>query len=538
MISAALDKIKQRPKTQRAIEVVALSALLFLYTAAFILLAVKPELRSLADDGMSYLVMSKVLSPWHDTGPAVEHMFAHELYPPFFPTLIAFFGASSSILKAHIWVICLGTAALALWYVWMRRSGLTVGLAVGALLLFGTSGAWWLHNGRILSENAFILLTFAFLIFASSRRSDKESLRYSLILGLILGLLVLTRTIGWAMVIAWVLVESFRRYSFSPRQLYVIAVPIIAEVLWRWLMPAEASRYASDIRDSIRAINPNTWLEHIQPQFIALKEAWFGFWLPYWEPGLNFPFLMISGVGVLALAGWLGRLFKNHLDAWYVLLSFGILILWPHPGQMPRFLIPLMPFLIAYALLASRGVAQPIQDHVASRRASLLPLSLVVVLAVTEWTGLGFYIGRYHAANPIYEESESLILEYYRPLDFEQARRVADLQLGIMDDMKRIESTLEPNESVYWFTPGYIALLANRRAHEFPRTTKQAEFIQRIVASDADYCYLTRFNPRNTRQSYNGLKHRPLFSDWTTVVWQRRSASDAVIDSVLLKINR
>jgi hypothetical protein len=71
--------------------------------------------------------------------------------------------------------------------------------------------------------------------------------------------------------------------------------------------------------------------------------------------GLVTGWSMLWGWGIgawLAVAavfpGLVVRLKANRADAWYVIMYFGMLLVWPFPGHMGRFLWPLLPcFLVS-----------------------------------------------------------------------------------------------------------------------------------------------------------------------------------------------
>ena len=52
---------------------------------------------------------------------------------------------------------------------------------------------------------------------------------------------------------------------------------------------------------------------------------------------------------VIVLPGLFVRLKANRVDAWYVIMYFGMLLVWPWPGHMGRLLWPLLPCLLVAA---------------------------------------------------------------------------------------------------------------------------------------------------------------------------------------------
>jgi hypothetical protein len=71
---------------------------------------------------------------------------------------------------------------------------------------------------------------------------------------------------------------------------------------------------------------------------------------------------------VLVIPGLAIRLRRIRVDAWYVLISFGMLVVWPFPGQMGRFLWILMPAFVLAALTTCEWISDRACSDFSARR--------------------------------------------------------------------------------------------------------------------------------------------------------------------------
>src|SRR5690606_12486413 len=77
-----------------------------------------------------------------------------------------------------------------------------------------------------------------------------------------------------------------------------------------------------------------------------------GWWRSF-DPGLaSHTGIVLVVLAGLAVLGWLPRLRLLHLDALFLLAYLAMILLWPHPAHMRRFLYVVLPLGLVYAQLA------------------------------------------------------------------------------------------------------------------------------------------------------------------------------------------
>ncbi len=537
---------------------------LLLWIAAVCWFVAGEQLHSLSDDSVSYLIMGQYWSPWHDVPAAITDIYPYELYPPLFGWLLAVTDAAWYMPWAHaLVVILLGMAWYACFHL-TRRWLNNAWAALAVVVLLSLASYSLIHVQRILSENLYLLLTFAVLWVAQAPAAPSLSQwpsgdtlksnapqgvfdRQAILLATLLSLLVLTRSTGLVMVLAW-FVQQFlqglsnndgvmHRHKHWLRIASIGLIPIIGWLMWSWLRPDVTSdRYSSDLVKGLLSFNFDHSLESFSllflPQLVAIRDAWYSVWMVYWIEDYNFSYLIVSLTGLLGGVGLLWRLRSNQLDAWYVLGTLLLLSLWPYPGQMIRFIYVIAPLWLMYGLFMIQALAR-LSKHDRIGTISVNGLALLMLLAVLP--AVGHVVGR--ATFPETEWAYSEIAEFYLRLDPVDARQDARRQLEVFADMQRIRESTNEGDRVMWNTAGYIPLLAGRYGQYFPATEDRADFLQQIADSSTTHIYLSRFNPRRTTLDNNELKIYALLQAWTQPLWVRKHA-DGQPDSLLLKIDQ
>src|SRR5690606_25866076 len=258
----------------------------------------QPMLASFADDGVSYLVMAQVFSPWQPASAAVLDAFPREaFYPPLFPLILAATGAAHDIALAYTVTALIQAACLPLVYLLAVRLLGARWSAVAATISVALLPSLWVHAKGILSEPLFSLLLLGVLLALPSGRSEADRGRPWLsgaLLAVLLAALVLTRTAGLVLVAGYALWALARRER-SVRERVMLAVPAAAAVLaytaWLVVRPEDTSdNYARIIGGLIQSLlaadNPAAvLLASLARQANAIGEAWVGSLMLFWVEG-------------------------------------------------------------------------------------------------------------------------------------------------------------------------------------------------------------------------------------------------------------
>ncbi len=455
-------------------------------------------LASIADDSSNYLVMARCLSPWSDPGVAALSVCDQQYFPAGFPLLLGMTGAGSSLPLAHTMVLAAFLASLPLLWIHASRVLGSPLLAHAVVMGFALLPGTLLGLQGILSETWYLLLVSVVLFLFSRDEAAIPSRLDAVTAGGALGLLVSVRSIGIVMVLAWlarVLVSRLLGGHQRQGTWTVLAVAITVAGAIRLLFPPARTSH------DYRAVW-GTLLQSVQDlpgylaaQTLALAQAWASYIALYWTDDRPVVWVAMSALLAVALAGLLWRLLRNELDAWYVTAYLCVLALWPYPGQMLRFLFPVMPLLM---LQGAWLIVELARNCPRAAIAGLLAPALLLSVALPAHA---FLLGRAELAraggmNPVYE--------WLRKPGAEEARRELGLQNAMMADLGGLRSTLPADAVVAFYEPSYVALLAGKRAVPLPFPVDEAAW-QSARDAGATHVLLTRIHPRLSRPTINGL---------------------------------
>jgi 4-amino-4-deoxy-L-arabinose transferase-like glycosyltransferase len=506
----------------------------------------QPGLASMYDDSVSYLIQAQAFSPFGAAPPAVLAAAAYQKYPPLFAALLALTGGAFDWRVAHALVAIAFAASVYLFGVLARRVTGSAWIAVAAALVYAWLPGSWLNVKGILSEFPYMALTFAALAVHDASR-DKPLARGAAIgLGALLAAVLLTRTIGVALLAGIAFAEGLRfAKSRDPSRLralaWAFAVPIAAGALWYALRPAAGDdAYVSFGADVVRAASERGlgWTGSlVAMNAAALRDGWLHalliFWGESWKPG----FLVAATLGVLGLAAMLRRAAQGHADAAYAVAFLAILLLWPFPGQMFRLAFPVMPLVLLNAFWALQRLLALRFDARRAERWTTYAAALPIALAAP---AVLFYIAARAAAPQDLPGaySKSGITEFYRIPDRRSAERNVLAQIGVFHDMDRIRETTPAAARLMWYMPDYVALLAHRHGVPLRRPKDAADLAAQLKATDAHYIYLSNVNPRDSA-GRDGNPLDPLLQarGLADVEWHRVGPGDEV-QGVLLKVRR
>ena len=306
----------------------------------------------LSDDAV-YLLMADIYSPWRDAlQPVHGYLVLHNRFPPLYSFVLALVGVDSgnaalaSMITVAIW--CLGFVLVGMWLYQETRSRL---LALAIPLLLATSPVVILVAQELWSESLYFLLSFLFLYVLSA--ANKQSAALTILCGLLVCLVLLTRSIGVALLGAFfihLMLERPRGWTTS------LLLAVLPYTIWLGLQQLNSSTegYYSEFMNSIRIIGIDGYLDLLLVRIYGYWQAWRWLFTLELAPGLS---LVSRTVLILTLTlTWVGfgiRLYNKKTDAFYLLLYTLILIVWPYTDLyfQTRFHIPLMPLYLFYSFI-------------------------------------------------------------------------------------------------------------------------------------------------------------------------------------------
>jgi hypothetical protein len=206
----------------------------------------------------------------------------------------------------------------------------------------------------VLSENLYLALSLGILLRAARNRDATPGAL--VVTGLLLALLTLTRTVGLAMLVAVAAAGLLRPGSRREKAAAAgIPVAITVGVLLLSHIALSAGvpdQYIDGFRRIAAGEAPRGSVEfgtYLPSQLAALYEAWLANWLYYWSDATVFSATCVAAIGALGLLGCWRGLRAGRVDALYVCAYLLVILCWPHPGQMTRFVYPVAPLLVVFA---------------------------------------------------------------------------------------------------------------------------------------------------------------------------------------------
>ena len=378
-------------------------------------------------------------------------MLGPPTYPPVFPLMLAPVVASAGLdlvaMKGVVLLSFLG--ALAFVGLVFRRM-LSDGYLVALLVLLGFNPYFWRLKDNILSDLPFFLFVYAAL-YLMQRDPDPDAGKGTIAaravaLGVVSYLAYGTRSLGVVLLPCAALAELLRRRRIGWGMGLATAV-FAALAFLQARFSHKDSGYAAILSLDPARIARNA-LEYARYLSGLWDNAWFG----------SADTLLLILFGILALMAFLARLRARAgvLEIFTVLYGLAIL---PWVATQGRYLVPLMPIYVGYALWGIEVAAKRSPARARWILAGLLGLA-----------GVGF-------------------LSVYTT---EPLRRPAE-GVGTPDAVAlwaAVDRITAPNEIVLFQKPRALALFANRRSSGIHETSSDAETWDYIRQVGARYAIL------------------------------------------------
>jgi 4-amino-4-deoxy-L-arabinose transferase-like glycosyltransferase len=523
----------------------ALAALATVAGAVAVAFTWQPGLASLYDDSVFYLMMAQAMSPFGSASPAVLATAPFDTYPPFLPLVVALAGGAFDWRIAHAVVALSFGASVFLLGVHARRITGSAPMGFAAALVYALMPGVWLNVKGILSEFPYMALSFGALVAHARWREAPASLARTAAFGLLLAALLLTRTIAVALMaaialceaLAWWRARDARRLAHAAAAL---AVPVVVLGLWILLRPTVGQDAYAEFGQRMAqgaAEGGAAFLAGMaRANASAIVDAWLNalliFWGEWWKPG----FLLAIALGAAGLAATVARALRAEADALYALAFLAIILAWPFPGQQFRLALPIIPLVMLNALWAWQRFVLRLAPASAGRRA---PWAAVLPLALSA-PAIAFYVVA-RANTPEEAPSEwrkADIAEFYRVPSGPAAASNARAQIEVFKDLARIRESTPESARVLWYSPAYVALLAQRRGVRLERPADAAALAAQARAAKADYVYLANLHPRDSAHRLGNPLDPAAFAEALgTPVW-RRSSPDGELRAALYALDR
>jgi 4-amino-4-deoxy-L-arabinose transferase-like glycosyltransferase len=474
-------------------------------------------------DNAGYMILGEALA----SGQGYRDIYLplgplHTKYPPLYPLLLAVFTPLASLQLLKLTSLVLTT--LAVWLTYRLADQLVGrGPAVVAAGLLAISPVLLEYSHFVLSEALFVVLVVTSLLWIerSAQGSTGEEGQHRIAPALLLGLAAagaafLTRTAGLPLLAAAVLFFALER---KPRRFSLATAVASASAGGWWLYqrwasaapgadvsqptylkemmlrnpydPAAGSAGPGDL--AVRSIE-NLWsyASEILPRSLA------GGWgsVPGGEGVLTALGLAIAG---LAFVGWVRRSMSRLGPAELFTVLYAIMLaLWPPVWTDQRFLLPLLPLLLAYAASGASELGRRLSAGREGARAPALAMG-----ALVSAVGIGA------AITTVARTPESI-------------RCLADYRAGAPCDPPEFASfyaaaewaatSTPPNAIAVSRKPRIFFWISGRRGDLYPYSTDTRVVLEGIKRIGADYVVVDAISGTTSRYLVPALRENlPMF---------------------------
>ncbi len=376
----------------------ALAVTACIVAAIFAILAFDP-LPSTIGDNAEFMILGKALAG----GYGYRYINHPQLrpatkYPPGFPIMLAgwikLFSEKIVAMKALI-VITFALSILVSFFIanlFLERK-----MALVATLSIATSWVVVSYSYQILSDVPYTLFSLAGLLFLL--RAD-DSLK-ALIGGGLSIWAYLVRTVGASLVITGIILLVLRKRK--KEAIVVLACFVAITALWAWrnyILTGEGSRYVRLLLEA-QPMNPSAG--HVTFGSLA-RRVWINLrdYVSIFLPANLLPTLVVGSakgggpitrfVGLLIMAGVVVGMVslrrKARCIVAYVLLYFGVYLVWPEIWRTERFMLPIAPLI---AIFFFSGLKRILGYFAVKRR---IVTAVCIVLVISNFISLVGFMKR------------------------------------------------------------------------------------------------------------------------------------------------
>ena len=268
-------------------------------------------------------------------------------FPPLFPALLGALGGGSG--HQHLASVISNLIAVggvfAVW-LWVKRDfeSAATGSAVAIAIVLYPSH--FLLNLSPVSEPLAILLiccVFALLV------RPQLTVERLLLISLLVGIAPLARGALLPLPLAFLLWLAISG-RFSGRQMVTPAIisftPFLLWTIYRYLLGSE--QYSAHLNAEQFSSSSVVWPDAIWTQPVALFRSFESAWI---GPKDSIVVLLCTAaISVTAIAGCCIRVYRNRIDAWFLIGYIILILVWPFPGEFSRFLVVAYPVILVSSI--------------------------------------------------------------------------------------------------------------------------------------------------------------------------------------------
>lgn len=436
------------------------------------------ELGDFGSDSALYLLVAQHFSPWSEPN-AVAAFFANQSpTPPLYPLMLAALGGAESILVAHILTTAVLMLAFLVFYLWLRDLRLSALIATCLAVLVALVPGMYYQALSVMSESLYLFFTLVCL--AAITRYERHDRPYWLWIAAcaVIGAM-LTRSAGIALLAAFFAYVLMHRPSRWWNLMLVALLPVI---LWELFRPAAGTGYLQHLAQRIGTETVISVAATLLGQARILGATWTSNFTP---SGVGA--VVVWLVGLLCLSGAAYRTYRGKLDGFYVAAYVLMILIWPYPAEAQRFLIVLVPVLLAQGVMLLA-----LAPSLRVRRVTLpLPLVAVTAMALIVIPALFFTFKRFTEPLPRELAGFRRSASWYDQNPHQAALEI--ITMGTLTvHMRRIPELVPTDQCVYATKSRVMAYIAKRISVPPPlNITDSASFPVERHETTCNYFYMT-----------------------------------------------
>jgi len=312
-------------------------------------------------------------------------------YPFLYPALLAIiwklWPSFPENLLAMQWLSLLtGAATVAFAYLYLVRFGYCIrGVALTAALLCATSPGFLFFCCATLSDMPFALLSVLALWALDKHISvGCQSRTSQLFLGLLVALPFLCRTVGVVLPLVGLIIVYF-----SGRPVFWVAAGCLAGMFsWVFWVLVHIGSGGQDLLTTYYTDYVSWWflfgigsVSHVSflnlMRLSTCKLGVEGFKMLLWYRNITVWLKLGTLMSLATLVTMSRQLAKGRLLVWYIIMYLFVICLWPWPPY--RFVVPILPFVLAYLLRSIWIVLTPLFSPLMRRYFPKVVASLMIM---------------------------------------------------------------------------------------------------------------------------------------------------------------
>jgi len=507
---------------------------LFTFIILFILSAsglswfiLSPELSSFTNDSANYLFMARYFSDYHSLSPRFDGVYSTQVFPPFFPLLLAVAGVSDSVWGSHLIVLLHLLAFYVLLFLYLRRGSDKISLRIVVMVMAMFTPGVWVGSLGVLSEDIFVCYAMLlFYVWESGILLRKANGVYQYVsLSLLMAIIPLVRSIGFVVIPAYLLCEGLRYRRRQVSAGLLVVPPLVAflfYMMWGAIGPSHSQGYFRVmgwllVSTFVPGDSLTLW-DVVIRNGVSFYHQWLEFFGVSGSQSIRVLFPLI--ILVLIIISTIHQAFNLKLHAWFLFFYMAGVMAWPI-AEWYRLTLPF--FLLSLPVIADFIASTDIKQQSISfrhkiNRSKILNTALLITVIFTliQQSSLIAQARDYKAK----DERVANVYELYRKggkhSSFAKAKATRDL----LDDYKKIAWLKGEDVLVYAVKPTFLAYLSHV-------PTKQLYAIRKIE----DICQFRQVenayilvSPLRIGYNVQGMKIIEGIRSFSTAVWSNRNS--------------